>query len=177
MQRPEVHRTIYATYRRRSRLAQIRLRHPRNPRPLISAPITALFPALRARRQQLLHNGTCTLHLIIDHTALHQPIVPAPTMAAQIKHLAAITSLPAVTIQITAHLPAHPVLSPSFTLLSSGDSDQPAIACYHGPAGQILTTRHADATRTAHDTFQTISRTALTPARSADLITHHAHTT
>jgi hypothetical protein len=47
MQHPEVHRTIYATYRHRSRLARIRLRHPGTPQPLISAPITVLFPALR----------------------------------------------------------------------------------------------------------------------------------
>jgi hypothetical protein len=47
MQHPEVHRTIYATYRRRSRLARIRLRHPGTSQPLITDPIAVLFPALR----------------------------------------------------------------------------------------------------------------------------------
>jgi hypothetical protein len=47
MQHPDVHRTIYASYRRRSRLARIRLRHPGTPRPRMSAPITVLLPALR----------------------------------------------------------------------------------------------------------------------------------
>jgi hypothetical protein len=39
-------RTIYTTYRNRSRFSRIRLRRP-GPRPRLGAGITALFPALR----------------------------------------------------------------------------------------------------------------------------------
>lgn len=86
-----------------------------------------------------------------------------------------IAAIPAVTIQVTAQSPAQNILSPSFTLLSPGDPDQPVTACYHGPAGQTLLTHRADSTRAALDTFHALARTALPPARSANLIAHLAH--
>lgn len=64
MHRPEVHRTIYATYRRRSRLARIRLRHPATPQPRISAPITALFPALRVPGQPASYTPELAMELL-----------------------------------------------------------------------------------------------------------------
>jgi transcriptional regulator with XRE-family HTH domain len=146
-------------------------------RPGLSQDQAALLAAAQARRQELLHTGNCTLHLIIDHAALRRPLAPAAIMTAQIKHLAAIAADPAVTIQVTAPSPAQTVLSPSFTLLSSRDPDQPVTACYHGPAGQILLTRRADSTRAALDTFHALAQTALPPADSANLIAHLAHST
>lgn len=146
-------------------------------RPGLSPGQIAQLAAAQARRQELLHTGNCKLHLIIDRVALRRPLVPAPIMTAQLKHLATIAAIPAVTIQVTAQSPAQTVLSPSFTLLSSSDPDQPVTACCHGPAGQILLTRRADGTRAALDTFRALAKAALPPARSANLIAHLAHAT
>jgi transcriptional regulator with XRE-family HTH domain len=146
-------------------------------RPGLSQGQAALLAAAQARQQELLHTGNCTLHLIIDHAALHRPLVPAPVMTAQIKRLAVIAAFPAVTIQVTAQSPAQAVLSPSFTLVSPSDPDQPVTACYHGPAGQILLTRRADSTRAALNTFHAISKAALPASSSADLIAHFAQAT
>lgn len=76
-------------------------------RPGISQGQVALLAAAQARRQELVHTGTCKLHLIIDPMALHRPIVPGPVMTAQMRHLTAITralSLSVDGIDIVASL-------------------------------------------------------------------------
>jgi hypothetical protein len=62
--RQAARRTIHAAYRRCSRLARIRLRHPGTRRPLLSDPITVLFPALRTPTQPARYTPELAMELL-----------------------------------------------------------------------------------------------------------------
>ncbi len=68
----QTHRTIHVTYRNHSRLARIRLRrpHPSSPRPLLSARITALFPALRVPDEPTHYTPELALELLAGTSEL-----------------------------------------------------------------------------------------------------------
>lgn len=91
-------------------------------------------------------------------------------LQGQWRHLIAVASSAAVTIQVAGPTAARAALSPAFTALSLGSRPQAQIACCEGPGGQTLTTTRAADVRAARATFDTLSRTALPPARSVELI-------
>ncbi len=68
----QTHRTIHVAYRNHSRLARIRLRrpHPSSPRPLLSARITALFPALRVPDEPTHYTPELALELLAGTSEL-----------------------------------------------------------------------------------------------------------
>jgi hypothetical protein len=65
-----------------------------------------------------------------------------------------------------------PVLSPPFTLLTL--TGLPDAACTTSHAGQHHTTTRPTATTAMNTAFTALARAALTPAKSAALIQHHA---
>jgi Domain of unknown function (DUF5753) len=137
-------------------------------RPGLSADDAATIAAVVTRRRDFLDDGI-QVRLIIDHEALRRPIAPASVMAAQLRHLIAATAIPWLSIRVTAPSTAPAVLSPSFSLLSFAGRDQPA-ACYHGPAGRLVTTRRAADVQAMSRIFSAFAEAALSPADTAALI-------
>ncbi len=120
------------------------------------------------RRQELLHDSSRSIRLILDEPVLHRQVAPPDVMTAQLDHLAAAVTMPAVTVQVAALARPWPVLPPSFALLRFPAS--PDIACQPGPAGRVTrTTREADLAN-LRTTFGALAASALTPDESQALI-------
>jgi transcriptional regulator with XRE-family HTH domain len=122
--------------------------------------------AITATRSEHLNPGH-HLHAIIDQTALTRPIAPPRVMATQLDHLHAAATSPACTIQITP-LPAAPLLSPPFTILTLPAG--PDTAAYTSPAGHLTATTRPRDIQAMHALFTALAKAAATPAQSAELI-------
>lgn len=127
------------------------------------------------RREHLA--GGHRLQLVIDQVALLTPVADADIMACQLHSLLASAAAPGVTIQVIPLAMPAPVLSPPFSVLTFSEPGTPAVTCCHGPGGQILLSRRAADARAAVTTFSALTRTALPPGDSAELITELARRT
>jgi hypothetical protein len=95
-------------------------------------------------------------------------------MQTQINCLAATAATPRVTLQITR--PAPPLTSPPFTLLTFTDNpDRPGISCCPAPAGHLVINRKNTTYTDTRAIFDTLTRTALTPAASLAVLTELAN--
>ncbi len=133
----------------------------------------ATVAALTLARQDQLRQHPCQQHILIEETALRRLAAPAPVTAGQHRHLAELAASPAITIQAIRYTASRAVLSPPFTLLTLPAKPHPA-GCYHGPAGQIATTRRLADTIAMTTTWQALTRAALTPEATAVLLTELA---
>ena len=128
--------------------------------------LTALLP----RRQQVLNYTGRRFHFILSEPALTSPVTTAAVAAAQARRLLDLATDPALTLQITQPSTAA-MLTPPFSLLTFPDPTHPGTGCYHGPAGQITTTSRTTDIRTIAITWDTLTRTALTPDATSALLT------
>ena len=129
--------------------------------------------AIRQRRQELPPGERRELRLVLDESALRQVIGSPGTTADQLRHLAA-ASWPGLIIQVIPLAAARCVLSPPFTLLSFGNGISDAAAWASGPGLHITVTTRAIDVMQAAETFGALTRAALPPDESADLIRYLA---
>jgi transcriptional regulator with XRE-family HTH domain len=144
-------------------------------RPGLNTDQVSQFVSLQTRRQQLAQGSGLGVHMIIDETALLRTIAPAHVMTGQLEHLIAVSDQRTATVQVATATITPAVLSPPFTLLSFTGSGDAAIACCHGPGGQVIVTRRSTDVQVMRATFHALVRTALSPARTADLIRDSIH--
>jgi hypothetical protein len=130
--------------------------------------------AVIQRRQHSVLNGECQVHLIIDESAFLRAIAPADVMAAQVRRILDQAACPAVTIQVMAMATRQPVLSEPFTLLSFSGLVDDDLTFYGTESGKTATSRLAGASRAAADTFSTLTRAAMNPVVTAEVITRLA---
>lgn len=127
--------------------------------------------AIPLARQTLARTSGRRLNLIIDEGALLRSIAPPDVMSDQMRNLAAAAADPSVIVQVVPLTAPHPAISLPFALLSFSEPDDPGIACCTGTGRQLLITQHTEQVSTLQATFAALSRAALSPADSTDLIT------
>jgi transcriptional regulator with XRE-family HTH domain len=135
--------------------------------PDLTAGQIAQLVAITGRRQHILRDPNRSFRFILDESALRRAIAPPPVMTSQLDHLATLAETPNITIQAATLTPAPPVLSPAFDLLTIPGHPDHHIGIRHP---HDITTRTADL-RNLHRTLTTLTRTALTPQDTRDLIT------
>jgi hypothetical protein len=136
---------------------------------LASAQLRQLV-TVHQRRRRLLEREDVRVQAVIDEAALRRAICPANVMTAQLEHLAAVAGGPSVTVQVAALDGRWPVLSPSYTLLGFPDEEDGVAGCYRTATGQIIVTEHHADAGALQNAFSALSRAALTPAESVQLI-------
>ena len=139
-------------------------------RPRLNPAKADALAAVTLRRQDGLHAGRHHLHAIIDESALSRVVGSAAIMTAQLNHLRALAARPWVTVQILTLSTPQAVLSAPLTLLSFPGPEDPDMACRSGTDGQIFTTKHAATVTRTRGIFRTLTRAALPPQASAELI-------
>jgi transcriptional regulator with XRE-family HTH domain len=108
---------------------------------IFAMPPSQMERRVRARilRQQVLtRDSPLQLSVVIDESALLRKVADAPVMRAQLAHLAEISQLPNVTVQImelSRDFPL-PILSPSFVVLEFG-ATMPAVAFTENLIGNL----------------------------------------
>ena len=126
--------------------------------------------AIQRRRQAPMLRGGIRLHLILDEAVLLRSIGTAQVMARQLHHLHAIATESSTRVQVAGLSAARPVISPPFTMLSLADPDDTDVARWDSPSGQVHLSKRSTDLAAMRVTFDTLTTTAMSPARSADLI-------
>jgi transcriptional regulator with XRE-family HTH domain len=140
-------------------------------RPDLSAEQIGRLVKLRLRRQDLLRGtGKHRLHLVIDESALLRSIGSAGTMAGQLEQLLSLTRQAPVTLQVLTLAKVRTVLTEPFTVLSFADQGDADIACATTVRGQLVFEEREAEVRALRATFDALTRAAMSPADSADLI-------
>jgi transcriptional regulator with XRE-family HTH domain len=128
---------------------------------------------LQLRRQELLRQAARTeLQLLIDESTLLRSIGSAQVMTRQLAHLLTVGAAPGVQLSIVGLAAARPVLSEPFTILSFPDPADADVVSLTGLRGQVILEQREPEVRALRATFETLARTALSPAQSMDLIRH-----
>jgi transcriptional regulator with XRE-family HTH domain len=138
-------------------------------RPDLSADQVKRLAWLATRRREMLADGV-QLHLVLDEAVLRRTIGTPGVMAAQLEHLTAVAAWPWATVRVLSLAGSRPLLSDSFTLLSFADQDDPDVGYVGGVRGQAVRRERASDVRAMRNVFGELSRAALTPPESADLI-------
>ena len=125
---------------------------------------------LQTRRKEMLASGA-ELHLVLDEAVLRRTIGTASVLTAQLEHLLMVSAWPAATVQVLSLAGARPVLSDSFTVLSFSDQDDPDVGYVSGARGQAIRRERASDVQAMREVFDELSRAALTPSDSVELIT------
>ena len=141
-------------------------------RPDLNGQQVSKLVALLLRRQEHPQHGSLRLHAVIDESVLSRPIAPARVWTDQLERLLAVSTRPSVTIQVTTQTAEAPMLSPPFTLLSFTGPADPAVACCHGPGGQVITSRRRTDVCVMDATFNIFSAIAMSPASTVQLISN-----
>ena len=138
-------------------------------RPDLTATQVRRLVAVQSRRQQMLASGV-EVHLILDEAVLRRRIGAPSVMTAQLGHLLTAGAEPSVTLQVLSLAGRRPVLSDSFTVLSFTDPADPDVGYLSGVKGQAIAQERDTDVRAMRNVFDVLSRAALTPEESADLI-------
>jgi transcriptional regulator with XRE-family HTH domain len=136
-------------------------------RPAIRAAPARELAEVLARRQEVQSRGGFTLHVVIDEPVLRWAVGSPHIMARQLRHLAACSGNPAITIQVTPMTTPRQVLCPAFSVLSF--PADPQVAFTHGPGGPARM-RNSSRAEPPSSTFTRLTRTALPAAESARMI-------
>jgi hypothetical protein len=126
---------------------------------------------LQLRRLAMLADGA-RLHLVLDEAVLRKTIGSPSVMTAQLAHLLAAGAEASVELQVLALASARPVLSDSFTVLSFADQTDPDVGYVSSVRGEAIRQERDADVRTMRDIFDTLSRAALAPRESANLISN-----
>lgn len=129
---------------------------------------------LQLLRQRPLDQPGRTLDLILDESVLLRSIGSPQVMADQLTHLLTFTSEPSVSVRVIRLATARPVISPSFTLLSLPGTADSSIACLESIGGQVDIIRRATDVDAMQSAFEALAALALSPARSAELVSKYA---
>jgi transcriptional regulator with XRE-family HTH domain len=126
----------------------------------------------RAERQKLLDGpDPLSLWAVVDEAAIRRVVGDRRVMAAQLDHVVSMTHRPNVTMQV---LPfdtgAHPGMPGSFVHMEFRDEGDPELVYVDTQAGDIFLEAEDDLRR-YRTMFDHLRASALSPTRSADLIT------
>jgi transcriptional regulator with XRE-family HTH domain len=126
----------------------------------------------RAERQKLLDgDDPLTLWAVVDEAAVRRVVGDRRIMAAQLEHVALMTQRPNVTVQVIPFdAGAHPGMPGSFIFLEFRDESDPELVYVDTQAGDIFLEAEDDLRR-YRTMFDHLRASALSPTRSADLIT------
>jgi transcriptional regulator with XRE-family HTH domain len=126
---------------------------------------------VRLKRQELLERDPpLTISTILDEAALHRVVGSAPIMRAQLDRLIEMGRLGKVTIQVIPYAAgAHQAMDSTFRILEFGSSQVPDVVYVEGLVGYLYLDRPADVRR-YEEAFESLSKVALTPKESVDLI-------
>lgn len=129
--------------------------------------------ALRAARQErVMGDQPPKLRVLLDEAVLHRAIGGQEVMAAQLRHLEAVSRLPHIDLQVIPFaFGAHPAVGSGFTVLRFEDSSPGMDVVY--VENRRSATYHEKPSDLAHymDLFDLISRTALDPEATRSLLT------
>jgi transcriptional regulator with XRE-family HTH domain len=139
-------------------------------RPDLSADQVKRLAWLQTRRREMLADGV-QLHLVLDEAVLRRTIGPSGVLTAQLEHLLGVAAWPWASVQVLSLAGSRPVLSDSFTLLSFADPADPDVGYVSGVRGQAIRQERAADVQAMQDAFGELSRAALTPPETTDLIT------
>lgn len=126
----------------------------------------------RIERQKLL-DGSEPLQLwaVVDEAAVRSVVGGRKVMAAQLDHVLAMMKRPNVTVQVIPFdAGAHPGMPGSFIFLEFRDEGDPELVYVDAQAGDMFLESEDDLRR-YRTMFDHLRASALSPARSADLIT------
>ncbi len=139
-------------------------------RPELNLPQARRLASMSLSRQTLARRSGRQLNLVIDEAALLRPVASPDVMADQMRHLVTASADPSMTVSVITLSALPLVLSPAFTLLAFDDPRDLGVACYSRIGGQLAVTQDAEQVSTLQATFAALSRAALSPAASIDLI-------
>jgi Domain of unknown function (DUF5753) len=126
---------------------------------------------VRLTRQKLLtESPSVRVEAVFDEAVLHRVVGGPPVMRAQLEHLAAVASLPNVTIQVIPYsVGAHPAMDSTFNILDFAGS-VPSVVYVEGLVGWIYVERPPEIER-FQQVFDHLRAIASDPEQSIDLIT------
>jgi transcriptional regulator with XRE-family HTH domain len=130
---------------------------------------------VRTERQKLLSREGSPLELwaIFDEAVIRRPLGGPAVMRDQLRHLADITGMPNVTIQvIPLSTGGNPGLGGPFSILEFEDDNDTPVVYVESQAGNLYLEKKPDVRRYT-STFDLLRAMALSPAESATLL-HHA---
>jgi transcriptional regulator with XRE-family HTH domain len=128
---------------------------------------------LQLRRQEELRRNDAAVSVVLDEAALLRVIGSVQVMTTQYEHLIAGAST--INLQVTALGKPCSALSQSFTILRFARRADADVACYTGTAAQAVFNRGSVGAQVAGKTMEALSRSAISPAASANLITSLVH--
>ncbi|MFI9205038.1 helix-turn-helix domain-containing protein [Streptomyces sp. NPDC053048] len=133
----------------------------------IDAALLDKYVDFRLRRQQALAEGKLELHAVIHESALRMQFVPAEVMRRQIEHLAKLTRLPHVKIQILPFKASlnPPMFSTPFVLFESSVPELSTVYVEQPISPPFINEQEQLAKFT--DTFNRLSSAALPPIDAA----------
>jgi hypothetical protein len=125
-----------------------------------------------AERQKLLDGDEpLALWAVVDEAAVRRVVGGRRVMAAQLAHVTAMARRPNVTVQVIPFdAGAHPGMPGSFAHMEFRDEGDPELVYVDTLAGDIFLESEDDLRR-YRTMFDHLRASALSPARSADLIT------
>ncbi|MFI5709783.1 helix-turn-helix domain-containing protein [Kribbella sp. NPDC051620] len=143
----------------------------RGERPLPAAEIDRLV-ALRKTRQQILEGSAPTrLWAIVDEAVLRRPIGGRAVLRAQLEHLAEMSRLPNVTLQILPFAAGgYASTGGAFTLLRFADADLPDVVYIEHLTSAVYVDKREDVDEYVI-TMDSLSIAASTPRRTQELLT------
>lgn len=139
-------------------------------RPGLSADQVTRLVALHSRRQQLLDDGWTDVHLVLDEAVLRRTVGTCGVMAQQLERILEIGARSWVRLQILRFATPRPVVTGSFTVLSFADPADADAACFCNVRGQAVRQEREAEIQTTRAGFDQLSRAALPPHESAELI-------
>lgn len=147
------------------------IRLGRGERPLPSAEIDRLV-ALRETRQRILAGSPpARLWAIVDEAVLRRPIGGRAVLRAQLEHLAEVSRLPNVTLQILPFSAGgYAATGGAFTLLRFGDADLPDVVYIEHLTSAVYVDKREDVDEYVI-TMDSLSIAASTPRKTQDLLT------
>jgi len=141
-------------------------------RPDLAAEQVDRLVTVQTRRQRELRgDDPIRLRLVLDESALLRSMGPAGVMRGQLERLVEAGSEPKVTIQVLRLASTHRhVLTSSFGILSFAEPGDGDVACAEGIRGQVLLEQRDAEVRTLRRSFDALSRSAMPPPESAELV-------
>jgi len=138
---------------------------------LVAAQVERLVAVQLRRQEVLLGSEPIRLRIILDESSLIRLLGSPEIMNGQLEHLLEVGQRPAVRVQVLRLSSGPlPVLSSSFGILSFAEPGDPDVVSAEGIRGQALLAERAADVRAQSKVFDALSRAALGPAESADLI-------
>lgn len=147
------------------------IRLGRGERPLPTAEIDRLV-ALRKTRQQILEGSNpARLWAIVDEAVLRRPIGGRAVLRAQLEHLAEVSRLPNVTLQILPFASGgYASTGGAFTLLRFADADLPDVVYIEHLTSAVYLDKREDLDEYVI-TMDSLSIAASTPRKTQELLT------